>query len=362
MAKVILAAGGTGGHIFPALAVAEILETAGHQVILFTDKRGVAMVDGKITYRQISSASPFNSGLLSKLTGLIRLAFGLLQSLASFALSRPACVIGFGGYPSLAPLMAGRLMGAKCILHEQNAIMGRANRLLGKFAHHIALTFADTKGAPQTCPQAITGLPVRGQFHEIAAYQPSDSCHITIIGGSLGAQIFADIVPEAISQLRPSDKRTIRISQQCRDEHVSLLQQAYKALGVKAEVARFYHDMADLYRRSDIIISRAGASSVAEIASAGRPSILVPFAGALDDHQTGNARQLSDQGGAYLIAEKDASADKLAAILSVLISQPDKRTKMAETAKTLSEEGAASAIAGLTGLPLSTSAVTGEVQ
>lgn len=356
MANVILAAGGTGGHIFPALAVAEILSAAGHKVTLFTDSRGEPMVKGKIAYRVIQSASPFNAGMSAKLRGVSRLAIGFIQSLGAMIWRRPKAVIGFGGYPSLAPIATGRLVGAYCILHEQNAVMGRANRLLGRWAHHIALSFADTTGTPATQKQTITGLPVRGAFHSLAPYKAKDKqdkWQLTIIGGSLGAQILADIVPAALALLPEAMRIKLHVTQQAREAHISPLSHAYDEIGIAAEVARFYHDIPALFEMSDIIISRAGASSVQEIATAGRAAILIPFAAAMDDHQTGNASRLVDAGGAVMITEKEATAQRLADEVQRLMTAPDTCQKMAQAATSLAHDDAAYAIAALTGLRLS---------
>ena len=351
MADIILAAGGTGGHIFPALAVAETLQAHGHRVILFTDERGAPMAEGKISYRLISSASPFKAGLLAKLSGLASLSFGFAQSILAMVMRRPACVIGFGGYPSLAPILAGRLMRARCILHEQNAVMGRANRLLGKWAHHVALSFAVTKGAPAGPNTHITGLPVREAFTKIARYQDDNKAMtITVIGGSLGAQIFADVIPQAIALLPDDIKANLTITQQARDEHIASLKAHYHSLGITADVARFFHDVASLYEASDIIISRSGASSVQEIATAGRASLLIPFAGALDDHQTGNAMRLVEAGGAMMISEAQADAKLVANQLKALITDHDKRHAMAQAAQSIAIASASQTIASLTGL------------
>lgn len=352
MARIILAAGGTGGHIFPALAVGEILEKAGHEVILFTDKRGAPMVEGAVSYRVISGASPFHAGIMRKLAGLSQLAIGVVQSLGAMASSRPDSVIGFGGYPSFAPLFAARALRVPIILHEQNAVMGRANRLLAKLASHIALSFDKTSGAPKDKRVTVTGLPVRDAFFDSAPYQANKTCHITVIGGSLGAQIFADVIPQAIARLPQDIAENLTLTQQARDEHIASLKQAYKELGVRADVARFYHDVASLFANSDIIISRAGASSVGEITACGRPAILVPFAAAMDDHQTGNAMRLVDKGAAIMMAEADIDAETLAKTLATLIQETKKREMMAGAARALGDKDAALNIARLTGLSL----------
>ena len=347
MANIILAAGGTGGHIFPALAVGEVFAKAGHNVTLFTDKRGAPMVEGKISFKVISAASPFKASPLAKTIGLISLSFGVMQSLLSLTFARPHTVIGFGGYPSFPPLLASYLLRVPVILHEQNAVMGRANQLLSKFANTIALSFDNTKGANRLTKTTTTGMPVRDAFYQTAPYQRRKTCHITIIGGSLGAQIFANILPDALALLPEARRANITITHQARDSDVGPLKTRYQEMGITADVARFYHDMASLYDDSDIIISRAGASSVAEIAAAGRASILIPFAGALDNHQTGNAMRLAEVDGALMLTEAEADAPSLARYLSMLIDDEAKRIAMATQAKSLAHRSAASAIAGL---------------
>lgn len=352
MANIILAAGGTGGHIFPALAVGEVFAKAGHQVTLFTDKRGAPMVEGKISYKVIHAASPFKKGLFAKVLGLTSLSIGVLQSLISLILARPHTVIGFGGYPSFPPLLASNMLRVPVILHEQNAVMGRANQWLSKFATIVALSFDQTKGASHLGKSITTGMPVRDAFYQVSDYQARASCHLTIIGGSLGAQIFATIIPDALALLSAEARSTISVTHQARDEHISVLKQRYQEMGIRADVARFYHDIAGLYEDSDIIISRAGASSVAEISASGRASILIPFAGALDDHQTGNALRLVEADGALMLSEAEADAPSLARYLTMLIDDKAKIVAMAHHAKSLAHRSAADAIAGLTNIKL----------
>jgi len=193
---------------------------------------------------------------------------------------------------------------------------------------------------------------VRDAFFDIAPYQAKQTCHITVIGGSLGAQIFADIIPQAIAQLPQDITKRLTITQQARDEHIAPLKQAYDDMGMRADVARFYHDVAGLFTQSDIIISRAGASSVGEITASGRAAILVPFAAAMDDHQTGNAMRLVDKGAAIMMAEAEADAGKLAEALASLIQDSKKRDRMAGAARSLGDKDAALGIAKLTGLSL----------
>lgn len=348
MARFILAAGGTGGHIFPALAVAQQLMADGHEALLYTDKRGQPMVEGKIDYRLILSASPFTGGLIRRLWGLMMLSFGLLQSIFYILLVRPKAIMGFGGYPSFSPVFAGRLLRTPCYLHEQNAVMGRANRLLARQCRQTALSFADTKGLSLGAKTITTGLPVRAPFFAITPYKANiDSYHLVVIGGSLGARIFAEIIPEAVKQLDAEVRAKLHITQQARPDQIASLRAAYEAANIKADIASFYHDIASLYEECDLIISRSGASSVSEIAAAGRASILVPFAKAMDDHQTGNAKALDDIGGAVMLSEANFTPDILSQTLSDILASDKKRTEMAHKTSQLANPDASQNIASL---------------
>ena len=333
MANFILAAGGTGGHIFPALAVAEQLSAMGHHTTLFTDKRGVPMVAGKISYRILAAGSPFQRAFGRKLLGMAQLSIGLIQALGAYLWRRPHAVIGFGGYPSFAPVLAARLLGIRCYLHEQNGVMGRANQILARLSHGTALSWDATKYVPHAVSTAVTGMPVRDAFFATAPYRTQDDrLHIVITGGSLGAKILSDVVPVAIAALAQTKPGKLQITQQARAEDVERLKAFYQTHGISATIASFFDHMAQLYDQADIIIGRSGASSVAEIAAAGRASILVPFAAAMDDHQTMNAQLLSDAGAAYLIDEADCDETRMLAALQHLCDGPI-RQKMAERAR-----------------------------
>ena len=348
MARFILAAGGTGGHIFPALAVAEQLIADGHEALLYTDKRGQHMVEGKIDYHLIISASPFNGGLMRRLMALAYLAIGLIQSLVFILIARPKAIMGFGGYPSFGPVFAGKLLGKSCYLHEQNAVMGRANRLLARQCKQTALTFKDTKNLPTSIKSQTTGLPVRALFFATRPYKPeADKLHLVIMGGSLGARIFADIVPQALSLLDKDLRAKLHVTQQARPEQIASLKAHYEAANIKSDIASFYHDVASLYDDCDVIISRAGASSVSEIAAAGRASILVPFAAAMDDHQTANAQILETAGGAIILSEAEFNPQSLADALTLLLSSETKRVKMAKAASKAALPDASAKIASL---------------
>ena len=348
MARFILAAGGTGGHIFPALAVAEIMQKQGHDVMLYTDKRGAPMIEGKASYQIIASASPFAGNVIKKSVAMVKLGLGFCQSLLMMITKRPKAVIGFGGYPSFAPCASARLLGIATFLHEQNAVMGRANRLLAKLCQLTALSWQGTAGLPKDSAHIVTGLPVRQAFFALADYQPkdaSDKCHIVVIGGSLGARLFAETVPEGIALLAPELQKSVTITQQARTDQMAALKSAYERLGITAHIAPFFHDIAACYDTADIIISRSGASSVAEISASGRPAILIPFPDAMDDHQTGNAKALSTDGGAILLDEASLSASHLASLLTDILHDNNRRCEMAHSARRLSVKDAATLLA-----------------
>ena len=348
MAKFILAAGGTGGHIFPALAVAEKLIADGHEALLYTDKRGVPMIEGKIDYQLIISSSPFAGGIIKRFLGVALMSIGLLQSVLYILLARPKAIMGFGGYPSFAPVFAAKLLHKPCYLHEQNAVMGRANRLLARQCKRTALSFATTKNLPDEVNSITTGLPVRAPFFATRTYKADkDKLHLVIIGGSLGARIFAQIIPEAARLLDDDIKAKLHITQQARPEQIAELREAYAKANIKADISSFYHDVASLYDECDLIISRSGASSVSEIAASGRASILVPFAHALDDHQTGNAQILEGAGAAILISEPDFTAQKLNEVLAQILSSAKSRKDMAQKARLMARPDASQMIASL---------------
>ena len=225
---VYLAAGGTGGHIFPALAVAETLQTRGYSAHLFTDRRGTKLLGGAsslpATLHVIAAASPFQNGMIKRSFAVTTLAVGALASLYHLLIRRPALIIGFGGYPSFAPLLAGRLLGIPILLHEQNAFLGRANHMLAKFANALALSWPQTKNLPAMSIVELTGIPVRQAFFD-AAQTPyrlaaTTPVHIAVLGGSQGASILASLVPDAIAMLDAPLRQRLHIHQQARPEQI----------------------------------------------------------------------------------------------------------------------------------------------
>ena len=353
---IALVAGGTGGHVFPALAVAEALQRDGFDTLMLTDRRGARLMpaSGHIT---LPAGSPFQRGLLRRMRAIGALAAGTIAALAIMIRRRPRVMIGFGGYPAFAPLLAARLLGTPSLLHEQNAFLGRANRLLARWTGNLAISWNGTANVPPAVTARTLGMPVRAAFFDSPALsdkalsdkavsdRADNRLALTVVGGSLGASIFADIVPDAISRLDAPLRRRLTVTQQCRAKQQIALRARYADMDVNADIRPFFDDMPVILANSHLVISRAGASSVAELAAAGRPALLVPFAGAMDDHQTMNANQLASVGGGHCVAETDLTADKLAAHLSAMLQDPARLATMGKAARSLAAASAAADIA-----------------
>ena len=261
---IYLAAGGTGGHIFPALAVAEAMNAKGYQTCLFTDKRGAALLAdiAKLPVRLhvISAASPFQLVIFRRIMALTKLGMGALSCLWHIGLRPPMVMIGFGGYPSFAPLLIARLFGVPVMVHEQNAYLGRANHALAARARLIALSWPQTKNLPDGVATHITGMPVRTAF--FAKRRPScagDKLVLSVLGGSQGATILGTLVPDALEMIDPPLRDNIKIYQQARPEQIDDLKARYRALDITASVKPFFTNMPDLLAKSDLVISRSGA-------------------------------------------------------------------------------------------------------
>jgi len=349
-ARIYLAAGGTGGHIFPALAVAEAMHAKGHETSLFTDKRGANLLadieNSPVRLHVISAASPFQSGLRRRIIATGKLGLGALSSLWHIGLRRPHVMIGFGGYPSFAPVLIARLFGVPVMVHEQNAYLGRANRVIATHAHLLALSWPQTKNLPDGVQTHITGMPVRNAF--FAKRRPScigDKRVLSVLGGSQGASILGTLVPRAIAMIDTPLRNHIKIYQQARIEQINDLQAHYKKLGVCASIKPFFSDMPALLAKSDLVISRSGASSIAELAATGRASLMLPLPSAMDDHQRANAMQMEQAGGGYCLDEATVSPAFLATRIMQLFEAPEELGKMAANATGLASPHAASDIA-----------------
>lgn len=348
---IFIAAGGTGGHVIPALAVCNGLRKRGFDCKFLTDIRGRALLE-KIAPEQnariISASSPVSGNILKRLLSLFKLSFGVIQSVFYIARFRPFCIVGFGGYPSTPPLIAANIYQLPSLLHEQNARIGRANLFLANRVKTMLLSWEKSKPLPKNTAVKLTGLPVRDVFFEIAEYQEKSQfntdkpCHILIIGGSLGAEIFANLIPNAISNLPEEVRKSLRITQQVRSEQQSELEASYSAMSIEHFCSSFFTEISDEMAKADIIISRAGAASVAEIAAIGRAAIFIPFPASLDDHQTFNAKSLTDENAAILVTQKEAESDPalLTKELLSLITNPQKCKQMASKAGKLAHRNA----------------------
>ncbi len=349
---VALAAGGTGGHLFPAEALAQELKRRGHRVLLVTDARGARYADNFPADERfiISAATPSIGGPVAKAAAAVSIASGLIKSLSEFRKRRPAAAVGFGGYPSLPAMKAAAFMNIPYGVHEQNGVLGRANRMLVKGAAFTAHAFPVLEKLPAHVSTIEVGNPVRDAVAALtgAAYPPLDGdIHLLIFGGSQGASIFSDAPVKAIAALPEALRGRLVVTHQAREKELDAVNAAYAEAGVRAEVAPFFTDLPARMAAAHLVISRAGASTVTELAAIGRPSILVPLAIAMDDHQSGNARTLSDKKAAVILPEKEFNQYALAAPLEALLANPERLKSMAEAAHGAVKSGAGARLADL---------------
>ena len=355
-ALVLLAAGGTGGHLFPAEALAAVLARRGVTIDLATDERaeryGTKFPARHIHLIPSDTVRGRNPLSLARTAALI--GFGTLRAYGLHGRIRPAVVVGFGGYPTVPPVLAAAWRRIPTIIHEQNAVMGRANRLLAPRVTAIATTFAgvlDRK--PRLAAKATrTGNPVRPAVIAAAAtpYAEPDvtgTLHVLVFGGSQGAKIMSDIVPAAVERLDPHLQMRLSIVQQARGEDLERVRGAYARINVKAEVADFFTDLPARIAASHLVVSRSGASTVAELAAIGRPSILVPLPHALDQDQMANAGVLAKAGGALRLKQDEFTPARLAAEISELAGAPRKLVAMAAAARLQGATDAAERLADL---------------
>jgi UDP-N-acetylglucosamine--N-acetylmuramyl-(pentapeptide) pyrophosphoryl-undecaprenol N-acetylglucosamine transferase len=340
MAKplLVIAAGGTGGHMFPAQALAEAMLAKGWRVQLTTDARGARYAGGfpdAVEVIELGSATFARGGAAAKALVPFKIAGGVFSALFRMLRDKPAMVVGFGGYPSIPAMAAAMIMRRPRMIHEQNGVLGRVNTIFAKRVTKIACGTW-----PTTLPEGVhgehTGNPVRGAVLARAGagyIEPGDyPMSILVIGGSQGARILSDAVPAAIAALPDAIRRFVRVSHQARPEDMERVQSAYAQSGIKADVQPFFTDIPERMAEAQLVISRSGASSVADISVIGRPAILIPFAAATADHQTANARGLSDAGAAILMPESQVSAGSLSAQIELILSNAQGAAQMAAAA------------------------------
>jgi UDP-N-acetylglucosamine--N-acetylmuramyl-(pentapeptide) pyrophosphoryl-undecaprenol N-acetylglucosamine transferase len=351
----VVAAGGTGGHFFPAEALAAEFLSRGHRIVLMTDARSSGLSSPTFTGHEtyvLSGAGIAGRGVWRGVKAVGSVAAGVVQARAILARIGAGCVVGFGGYPCVAPVLAARLVLRRpmVILHEQNAVLGRANRFVAGRADVVGLGFENTKGIPVGTRTEVTGNPIRpaiGALAHTSYVAPEDRIRLLVLGGSLGARVFSDIVPAALRILPDAVRARIVVVQQTRQEDIERVRAAYAADGVVAELSPFFPNVADRLEAAHLVIARAGASTVAELAVAGRPSILVPLPGAIDDHQSANARALAQSGGAWVMPQPQFTAALLAERLSELLADPLTLVRMALAARAEARADAAARLADL---------------
>jgi UDP-N-acetylglucosamine--N-acetylmuramyl-(pentapeptide) pyrophosphoryl-undecaprenol N-acetylglucosamine transferase len=355
MSTFVLMAGGTGGHLFPAMALAQELRRRGHLIHLMTDYRVTGYGQGfpAREVHVVPSATPSVRNPLKFAAASFRIAYGVGVATAKLGRIKADAVVGFGGYPVFPPFLAATLRRTPGLLHEQNAVMGRANAALARFASRIALSFARTARAePYAGKSVVTGNPVRDAVREVAgtpypAVGPSDSIKLLVFGGSQGARAFADLIPPAIAALPESVRQRLRVTQQCRAEDLDRVAEAYRQAKVNVELQAFFDDLPRRMAASHLVIARSGASTVAELCVIGRPSILVPLPGSIDADQKNNALVIEQAGGGWIAEQATLSPQSLATRLGSLFSEPERLQWAAEAARGLGRPDAVEKLADL---------------
>lgn len=354
---VLLSAGGTGGHLTPALALAHDLKARGYRVGLVTDGRakkyGLALDEGIDVYT--IKAGTLGRGIVGKIKGLTALGAGMVQAFLLLKKLNPAVVVGFGGYPSFPAVFAAQKLEIPTIIHEQNAILGKANAMLAVKADRVALSYPEGRGLEERDKMraVFTGNPVRAAiaalFNEpYPVVNPDGPLNIFVMGGSLGASVFSTFLPAALATLPEDLRRRLNVVQQCRAEDVEPAQAAYDAIGVKAECAAFFNDVHERLTAAHLFIGRSGAATVAEIAVAGRPALFVPYPHHKDQQQKINAQALAEAGGAWLMEQdNDFTSEAVAALLGELFAAPQKLFAAAEAARSCGKPDAARRLGNL---------------
>jgi UDP-N-acetylglucosamine--N-acetylmuramyl-(pentapeptide) pyrophosphoryl-undecaprenol N-acetylglucosamine transferase len=353
---ILLAAGGTGGHLFPAESLGVQLNRRGLRVRLVTDARALRYsgLFTRDTIDVVPSETVRGRTPWSLARTGVMLAAGTVVALNLMRRLKPAAVVGFGGYPTVPPLLAARLFGVPTLVHEANAVLGRANRLLSRGVSAIATSLPGVLDRdPALAAKTTTvGTPMRPAIVAAAAVkfvppEPAGSLRLLVVGGSQGARVMADIVPAAIERLEPTLWSRLILTQQVREEDMARVRAVYDRLEINAELAPFFTDLPARLASSHLVVSRSGAGTVAELAAIGRPSILVPLPGSIDQDQFANAGVLARADGALRIAQADFTPDRLAAEISAVAAEPARLSAMAAAARTVGRLDAAERLADL---------------
>jgi len=355
--KIVLAAGGTGGHMFPARALARELLARGLSPILITDKRaggfGPDLADQVTTYH-IAATGYAGTDILAKLSSLAQAGRGYLAARRILRRERPEAVVGFGGYAALPTCIAATHKRVRLIIHEQNAVMGRANRFVAPDAHAIATSFPEVRGlrAPQHDKVVDTGNPVHSSFVDVGRtpYAVADGegpLRLLVTGGSQGARVFNELIPKAVGLLPAHMRRRLMVGQQVRGTDFQRVRELYADTGAEVELRSFFDDLPERLKRVHLVIARAGASTVTELAAAGRPAILVPYPFAADDHQAANAAAVEAAGAGWMLRQDDLTPERLSETIVGLFDEPARLRKAAEAARGFTQPRSAARLADM---------------
>jgi UDP-N-acetylglucosamine--N-acetylmuramyl-(pentapeptide) pyrophosphoryl-undecaprenol N-acetylglucosamine transferase len=336
---IIIVAGGTGGHVFPALSLAQELSSCGHQILLFTDPRGAKLINPGL-YPSISIKTLPLRPRSRLITFYLSLMMCFIKGLGEVLKHRPIGIVGFGGYPTFTWGVIAGLCRIPLVLHEQNAVLGRTNRLLARWARSITLTFKPTLYAQSG---VLSGVPVRDEF-QVQDYSlplKHEPFRLLVLGGSQGAAIFSTLIPQAVHLLPVFCQRKLEVIHQCPSNDLPKLEAAYERLELKTFfLAPFFYNVAELIKSAHLIIARAGASTIAEITTIGRPAIFIPFPYAKDDHQTVNAKNVANKEGGWFFPQEEFSGERLALFLKNILTSPALLHLMAEGAQQQGHKGA----------------------
>ncbi len=352
MPKLLMAAGGTGGHMFPAQALAERLKAKGWDIAMMTDARGrkhAGNIPADLII-DVKAASISPRKPIAAVKGMLLLSQGVRQARTFIKDWQPDVVVGFGGYPAFPAMQAAQTLGIPTVLHEQNAVLGRVNRVFAKKAKCVASGFEALERCPPEASHEVIGNPLRQQIIQAVPSEyspPLDRINLLIVGGSLGAKIVSEVVPQAIAILPETLRRRLHVTQQTRPEYQETAKRLYEAAGVSAVCETFFSDIETHLAAAHYVVGRAGASSVSEIAVMGKPSLLVPLAIAMDDHQSANARSLQRLGAADILPESEFTREQVKTILEKRLSDSTWLKKAADAARSTGKPEAASDLAAL---------------
>lgn len=355
MTTIVLSAGGTGGHLFPAQALASELVRRGTAIVVMTDRRGAhyAKTFPGAAIETVPSAAFSDRSLIGLMSAPFEIAAGIVTAFLKLLRIRPGAVIGFGGYPSLPVMMAAWLGHVPAAILEQNAVTGRANRAVMNKVRVVAAAFPIARFAPRDASKIVlTGNPLRPDVVAFAGAPydlPTDTgaLRLLVFGGSQGARAMSELVPAAVALLPQSFRSRLEIVQQCRPEDLERVRAAYASMSVNAELATFYSDMPARMAWSHLVIARSGAGTVSELMAIGRPSILIPLPHALDDNQTPNGEILARADAGWCVAERSLSPEKLAGMIELAFSDPAGLERRARNAHALARLDAVARLADL---------------